>query len=74
MKRKVIGYGYKLSNESISDALSHYVSSDLNKNFHLSAESVNEFIMRDKKDKNIGRSAKPKIFRVVVEVLDGDQE
>lgn len=65
--KKVLGYGFKLSQESIKDALAHY---DIQSQFGLckTKKEVVKDIAKGKADGDIPKSARPKIFKVVVEV------
>lgn len=64
--KKTLGYGYKLSNESIDYALSFYVK-DLEL-LHTSKEKVEKVVREAKKIGMISKNSKPKIFKVVVEI------
>lgn len=61
--KKTIGYGYKLSSESITHALNFYSEGWL-------AKTKREVLIHIQNDKDMGdipKNAKPKIFKVVVE-------
>lgn len=59
---KILGYGYKLNSEDITEALRLY-DGRFNKT---KQETLNE-IFRDKKIGNIPPNSKPKIFKIVLE-------
>lgn len=63
MKKKTIGYGFKLASESWEYALSIY-----EKGFQKSRKEVLVDIKHGKKTGDIGRTAKPRVFKVVVEL------
>jgi hypothetical protein len=59
---KTLGYFFGLSSESITEALNYYSLDMLNE----SLAEVKLEIKQAKKDKNIGKTAKPKIYKLVV--------
>lgn len=61
--KKTLGYGFKLSSESFSKALSFYDENSLRK----SRKAVEKDIEQSKKEGWIGKTARPKIFKIVVE-------
>lgn len=64
--KKVLGYGYKLEKESIENALLHYHPNL--ECLHKTKKGCLETIEEDKLYNNIRKNAKPKIFKVIVEV------
>jgi hypothetical protein len=63
--KKTLGYGFKLSTESIEQSMFMYY----NGGYLQTKKEVVKEIKKAKKDKDIPKNAKPKIFKVVVEVL-----
>ena len=62
---KIIGYGYKLSNETVDEAIRIYGG------FDCLSKSKRVVIAEIKKDKGetISKQSKPKIFKVVIEYI-----
>lgn len=62
----ILGYGYKLSNESIKKVISHYYSGldGLNR----TKSAVIKMFNNDKISGEISKNAKLKIFKVTVEI------
>lgn len=66
MAKKTLGYGFKLSNESWETALAVYKDGGYLKN----PKEVLAEIAQAKKEKWIGKTSRPKIFKVTVEVQE----
>lgn len=68
--KKTIGYGYKLSCESLELALSYYGPTDGEiYGFHRTKKELLKAIKKDRSFGGLPKSARPRIFKVVVEVL-----
>lgn len=67
--KTVVGYGYRLSSESVEKALRHYIDNHSLK-LHKTEGAVSSHIKFDKKMGFIGKSSKPKRFRIIVEEID----
>ena len=68
--KKILGYGYKLSSEPLDEALLNYRGTGgIADGLHKNAREVIDAIEYDKKEGIISKSAKPKIFKVVAEVM-----
>jgi hypothetical protein len=65
MKKKVLGYGYKESFETLEYAMSLYGP----QNYHKTKREAEKAIKTDKINGYIKKNSKPKIFRLVVEVV-----
>jgi hypothetical protein len=63
--KKTLGYGFKLANESLTKAFDIYTVENLCKN----KKEVLEDIKRSKEIGEVSKSAKPQIFRVIVETV-----
>ena len=63
-KRSVLGYGFKLSKESVQTALSMYDG-----DYRPSPKAVLKEIEHARREEYIGKASKPRIFRIVVEEL-----
>lgn len=61
--KKTLGYGYKLGGESLKEAMSNYPA------YYDTLKEVVSSIRYDKKEGIISKAAKPKIFKVIVEIL-----
>lgn len=67
--KKILGYGYKLSKEKLNDAMLNYTpDKNYQDAFHKTRNEVLLAISYDRKEGIIGKTAKPQIFRVVVEI------
>ncbi len=67
--KKILGYGYKLSKEKLNEALLNYTADHNYKDaFHKTRKEVQLAIDYDRKEGIIGKTAKPLIFMVVVEI------
>jgi len=64
--KKVLGYGYKRSGETVVEALEFYNQHML---LHKTKQEALENIEKDKANLLIDKREKPRIFKVVVEVL-----
>lgn len=64
MKKKTLGYGFKLKNETMENALSIYGDGGYLK----SPKEVKEEISKAKEEGAIGKNCRPKIFKVEVTV------
>lgn len=62
--KKTLGYGFKLSSESFDDAIKLYCGTFLD-----SKREVKKEIKNAIKNKDIPKTSKPKIFRVIVETV-----
>jgi hypothetical protein len=66
MTKKILGYGFKLSSESVRDALNYY---DLSIKFLCKTRKQTLMdIKKAKEDGCINKTAKPRVFKVVVEI------
>jgi hypothetical protein len=64
VKKKILGYGFKLAGEKVEKAMTEYYSGGYMKSRNAVKGEIQEAIQQG----YIGRSAKPQIFRVVVEI------
>lgn len=67
MKKTTIGYGFKLANETIGQAVLVYTKSD---GLCDSLQEVHEDIERGKDSGDIPRLARPTVFKVIVETVE----
>lgn len=71
MKRKIVGYGYRLVKESWHDAVNVYIGSRGGlHNFHRTRKEVLDEIKADKAQGNISKQSKPKIFKLTLEDVE----
>lgn len=63
-KRIIVGYGFKLKEETITKMLFIYYNAG---GFCKNKKEVIEDIKKGKQYKNINRSKRPKIFKILVE-------
>lgn len=63
--KKTLGYGFKLAKESLNQAMFMYN----NGGYLNTKKEVIEEIKKAKKDGDIPKTAKPRIFKLTVEVL-----
>lgn len=65
--KKTLGYGYKLSNESLQQVMQDYYPFD---SLAKSKREILAHIKQDGVNGDIPSNAKPKVFKVVVECED----
>lgn len=68
--KKILGYGYKLRNESILDAIINCEYSRGLGDLAKSRKQLLKDIKFDRREGYLSKNAKPKIFKVVVEIED----
>jgi predicted phage-related endonuclease len=67
---KTLGYFFGLSSESIEEALSNYNIDRDRRTLNNSLKEVEKDIQHAFKYKNIGKTAKPKIYKLVVQEVE----
>lgn len=66
--KKIVGYAYKMGSETLSRALAHYdVVTD---GLHKSLEETKQCFENDKEKGIVGKTTKPKFYRIVVEEVE----
>lgn len=74
MKRTILGYFYRKSTETPKQALKLYTGDNTKFSLHKSEEEVARWVEYDKNAGIVGKSAKPKFLRLVIEEFEVESE
>lgn len=66
-KTKLIGYIYQTEDETLQEALSHYMAQDFSQSLYSSLKETKRQINYDLKNGMIDSDSKPKIIKLLVE-------
>lgn len=74
MKKTILGYFYRKSTESAQQALRLYTGDNTKFTLHKSEEEVVRWVELDRNAGIVGKNAKPKFLRLVIEEFEPEIE